>query len=83
MKIGQISFLRLLRVDEGRRVVAEHAEEPIDVQVDGGRLDIGRVEGIDDDPSRGDLLTDGAVAENHGIGPYQRGSGHRGLRCPA
>ena len=41
--------LRHPRVDEGVAVVAEHAEAVVEVQVHGGRLEIGRVVGVDAD----------------------------------
>ena len=40
-ELGEV-LLRLLRVDERRRVVAEHAEVAVDVQVDRRRLDATR-----------------------------------------
>ena len=51
-QLGEI-FLRLLRVDERRRVVAEDAEVAVDPQVDGRRLDRTFAERIDDDAAVG------------------------------
>ena len=65
-------FLRLLRVDVGRRVVAEDSEQAVDVEVDGRRLDRAVVERVDDDPARRELLTDGDVRQDHGAGAYRR-----------
>ena len=60
----------LLHVDVAHRVVAEHPEEAVDVEVDGRRLDAALVERLDHDAAGGQLLADGAVGEDHGPEPY-------------
>ena len=47
-QLGEI-FLRFLGVDEGRGVVPEDAEVPVDMQIDGRRLHVALVERLDDD----------------------------------
>ncbi len=55
----------LLHVDMAHRVVAEHAEPPVEAQVDRRGLEPGRVERVDDDPARVEVFADGAVGEDH------------------
>ena len=66
-ELGEI-LLRELGVDVGRRVVAEHAEVAVAVQVDGGRLDRRVAERLDHDAARRELLADRDVGQDHGRG---------------
>src|SRR5207244_1904851 len=63
-ELGEV-LLGLLRVDERRRVVPEHAEVPVDVHVDGRRLDVGVVERLDGDATRLQLGANGRVRQDH------------------
>ena len=56
----------VLDVDDAGRVVAEHPEQPVEAHIDGRRLHQTVVEGLDDDASGSDLLTDRAVRQDHG-----------------
>ena len=47
-ELGEV-FMRLLRVDVRRRVVAKDPELTVDVDVDRRRLDVGVVERLDHD----------------------------------
>ena len=64
-ELGEV-LLALLRVDEGRGVVAEHPEVAVDVEVDRRRLHRVRPERVDHDTPGGELLADGHVGEDHG-----------------
>ena len=63
--LGEV-LLRFLRIDVRRRVVAEHAEVPVDPQVDRRRLHVALVERVDDDATGVERLTDGSVGQDHG-----------------
>ena len=65
-ELGQV-LLVLLHVDDCRGVVAEHAEEVADPDVDRGGLDHRVVERFDDDAASADLLAQGSVGEDHGL----------------
>ena len=64
-QLGEV-FLRELRIDERRRVVAEHPEVAIDAEVDRRRLHPAVHQRIDDDAAFGERLADRDVGENHG-----------------
>ena len=64
-ELGEL-LLVLLDVDRPQAVVAEDAEEPVDVQVDRGGLDAAVPERVDADPTGGELFTDRQVGEDHG-----------------
>ncbi|GMU78917.1 MAG: hypothetical protein AMXMBFR46_17100 [Acidimicrobiia bacterium] len=63
-ELGEV-LLGLLRVDEGRGVVAEHPEVAVDAQVDRRRLDRPVHHRLDDDAPRGDGLADRDVGQDH------------------
>ena len=67
-QLGEV-FLVLLRVDVRRRVVAEHAEVAVDVEVDRRRLDRVVAERVDDDATGRELFPDGDVGQDHGGEP--------------
>jgi hypothetical protein len=67
-ELGQV-LLGLLGVNERRRVVAEHAEVPIDVHVHRRGLHVGVVERFDDDAAGLELLADRPVRQNHAREP--------------
>ena len=69
-ELGQI-LLGLLRVDEGRGVVAEDAEVAVDVEVDGAGLHRAVGQWVDDDAARGQLVADRAVRQDHGGAAYR------------
>ena len=79
-QLGEV-LLGLLRVDVRRRVVAEDAEQRVDVQVDRGRLDRVVAQRLDHDATGRQLLADGDVRQDHGGEPIgglsrrPRGSG--------
>jgi hypothetical protein len=56
---------RLAHVDVGVARVVEDTEAPIDPHVDARGLYERLVVGVEDQPADGDLLLDGAVAEDH------------------
>ncbi len=55
----------LLDVDVAHRVVAEHAEVAVDVEVDRRRLNARLVEWLDDDPAGGELFPDRTIGQDH------------------
>jgi len=57
----------VLDVDDAPGVVAEHSEQVGDAHVDRRRLDQRLVERVDHDPAGGELFTDGAVGQDHGL----------------
>ena len=62
---GQVGLLQP-RVDHGVLVVVEQPEEPVQPDVDAGRLDHGVVVRREDDPAGVDFGPDVAVGEEHG-----------------
>ena len=70
-QLGEV-FLRELRVDVGRRVVAEHPKEAVDAQVDRRRLHAAVHQRVDDDAALGERLVNRDVGEEHG--PTLRGA---------
>jgi hypothetical protein len=67
-QLGQVLEV-LLHVDQARGVVAEHPEEPVELEVDRRGLDARLVEGVDDDPAAGERLSDAAIGEDHDAAP--------------
>ena len=67
-QLGEV-LLVLLRVDVGRRVVAEHAEVAVDVEVDRRRLHRVVAEGLDDDAPGLERFPDGDIRQDHGGEP--------------
>ena len=63
-QLGEV-LLGELRVDVGRRVVAEHPEVAVDAQVDRRRLHAAVHQRVDDDATLGESLVDGDVGEDH------------------
>ena len=77
-QLGEV-VLGLLRVDERRRVVAEHPEVAVDVEVDRARLHARVVERVDDDAARRELFPEGLVGEDHGPDSSEQPSRRSGL----
>jgi len=67
-QLGQILEV-LLHVDQAGRVVAEDAEQAVQLEVDGRGLDARLVEGVDDDPARGERLSNAAIGEDPEAAP--------------
>ena len=65
-QLGQV-FLVLLHVDDSCRVVTKHPEVAVHGEVDRRRLHVVRHERVNQDSPTGDLLTKGAVREDHAL----------------